>query len=58
MPFLMKTNALSPMGQHTAEPSISWLMHSALARPKLISLAAGFTDNPSLPVAETRVLLN
>ena len=46
------------MGRRTAPPPISWLMHAALSRPKLISLAAGFTDNPSLPVAETRALLN
>ena len=46
------------MGQRTVEPPISWLMHAALSRPKLISLAAGFTDNASLPVAETRAALN
>jgi 2-aminoadipate transaminase len=33
-------------------------MHSALSHPKLISLAAGFTDNASLPVAETRAALD
>jgi 2-aminoadipate transaminase len=46
------------MGQRTIEPPISWLMQAALSRPGLISLAAGFTDNPSLPVAETRAVLN
>ena len=46
------------MGQRTVEPPISWLMHAALSRPKLISLAAGFTDNLSLPVAEARLALN
>ncbi len=46
------------MGRRTAEPPISWLMHAALSRPKLISLAAGFTDNASLPVAEARIALN
>ena len=46
------------MGRRTAEPPISWLMHAALSRPQLISLAAGFTDNVSLPVAETRTALN
>ena len=46
------------MGQRIAEPSISWLMQTALTRPKLISLAAGFTDNASLPVAETRRLID
>jgi len=54
----MKTNALSKMGQRTTEPPISWLTHAALSRPKLISLAAGFTDNASLPVAEARTALN
>jgi 2-aminoadipate transaminase len=49
---------LSKMGQRTPEPPISWLMQAALTRPRLISLAAGFTDNPSLPVAETRAALN
>jgi 2-aminoadipate transaminase len=50
--------ALSALARRTPEPPISWLMQEALARPRLISLAAGFTDNPSLPVAETRGLLN
>jgi 2-aminoadipate transaminase len=46
------------MGRRTAPPPISWLMQAALSRPNLISLAAGFTDNASLPVAEARALLN
>jgi 2-aminoadipate transaminase len=50
-------SALSALGQRTGEPPISWLMHAALARPNLISLAAGFTDTETLPVAETRALL-
>jgi 2-aminoadipate transaminase len=54
----MKMHVLSKMGQRTTEPPISWLMHAALSRPKLISLAAGFTDNASLPVAEARTALN
>ena len=33
-------------------------MREALEQPGLISLAAGFTDNPSLPVAETRVIID
>lgn len=52
----MKT-ALSRLGQRTAEPPISWLMGLALSRPNLISLAAGFTDNESLPVDFTREIL-
>jgi 2-aminoadipate transaminase len=54
----MKTSALSALGRRATEPPISWLMHSALSRPKLISLAAGFTDNVSLPVADARTALN
>ena len=49
---------LSKLGQRTVEPPISWLMHAALSQPDLISLAAGFTDNASLPVAEARAALN
>jgi 2-aminoadipate transaminase len=52
------TRALSSMGQRSEAPPISWLMELSLSRPNLISLAAGFTDNPSLPVAETRELLD
>ena len=54
----MKANALSRLGQRTVEPPISWMMSAALARPHLVSLAAGFTDNESLPVSEARALLN
>ena len=45
------------MGARSDEPPISWLMDQALAHPRIISLAAGFTDNPTLPVAETRAVL-
>ncbi|MCU0785419.1 MAG: PLP-dependent aminotransferase family protein [Verrucomicrobia bacterium] len=55
---MKKSNILSGLGRRTAEPAISWLMRAALEHPHLISLAAGFTDNKSLPVAETRALLN
>ena len=56
--FEMKSSALSQLGQRTEAPPISWLMQLTLDHPKLISLAAGFTDNESLPVDETRELLN
>ncbi len=46
------------MARRTAEPPISWLMRVKLERPNLISLAAGFTDNATLPVAGSRRLLN
>jgi 2-aminoadipate transaminase len=52
----MKT-ALSALGLRTAPPPISWLMKTALARPGLISLAAGFTDNATLPLQISRQLL-
>ena len=54
----MKTSALSALGRRTALPPISWLMQTALTRPKLISLAAGFTDNATLPVGISRKLLS
>ena len=50
--------ALSALGHRTALPPISWLMQTALTRPNLISLAAGFTDNATLPVEISRKLLN
>ena len=53
----MKSHSLSALGRRTAEPPISWLMATALANPQLISLAAGFTDQVSLPVQETRQIL-
>jgi 2-aminoadipate transaminase len=54
----MKNDALSRLGRRTAPPPISWLMQAALSRPKLISLAAGFTDNATLPVEISRNALN
>jgi 2-aminoadipate transaminase len=53
----MKHLVLSKLGQRSEAPAISWLMDVALSRPQLISLAAGFTDNESLPVKEARELL-
>ena len=50
-------SALSSLARRTAPPPISWLMKTALARPKLISLAAGFTDNATLPKEISRRLL-
>ncbi|MFT4688235.1 MAG: 2-aminoadipate transaminase [Limisphaerales bacterium] len=51
-------SALSELGQRTKAPPISWLMGLALARPQLISLAAGFTDNESLPTGFTREIVD
>ncbi len=47
-------SGFSALGARSEEPPISWLMAQALSHPRIISLAAGFTDNPSLPVLETR----
>src|SRR5580698_8169733 len=57
-PLPMKHEALSRLGRRSEAPAISWLMEVALSRPQLISLAAGFTDNESLPVHEARELLD
>jgi 2-aminoadipate transaminase len=54
----MKNSGLSELARRTPEPPISWLMKLTLDHPKLISLAAGFTDNESLPVDETREILD
>lgn len=55
----MNINAsLSSMGRRMQAPPISWLMSLTLERPQLISLAAGFTDNESLPVEPAREILN
>jgi len=56
--FLKMKTALSALGRRTAPPAISWLIKSALSRLKLISLAAGFTDNATLPTEISRTLLN
>ena len=53
----MKKSALSLMGERSEAPPISWLMEIALARPEVISLAAGFTDSESLPVKDVRRLM-
>ena len=44
---------LSEASRRTSPPIISSLMQSALANPSLISLAAGFVDQESLPVEST-----
>jgi len=46
--------ALSQRGKRSKLPPISDLMTRALGNPKLISLAAGFVDQATLPVAEMR----
>lgn len=44
--------AYSELGQRAQPPSIARLMTLALENPRLLSLAAGFTDNHTLPVGE------
>ena len=55
-------NRFSQCGRRTAAPEISWLMAQALETPGLISLAAGFVDQESLPhhvvSSEVNELLN
>jgi 2-aminoadipate transaminase len=51
-------SALSQLSRRTPEPAISWLMKLTLDHPKLISLAAGFTDSASLPVDDVRAVLD
>lgn len=43
---------LSQLGRRLDFPAIARLMTAALERPGLLSLAAGFTDNATLPLAE------
>ncbi len=51
-------DSLSRRAHWSAGQPISYLMHMALARPSLISLAAGFVDQQSLPVEPTRQALD
>ena len=46
------------MGNRASDLPISWLMEKALERPSIVSLAAGFTDNPTLPVQFTREVVD
>ena len=50
----MTPHHFSSLARRSSEPPISWLMRLKLERPELISLAAGFTDNATLPVREVR----
>src|SRR5258708_15472175 len=42
--------SFSDLGRRAGEPTIARLMTLALENPSLLSLAAGFTDNRTLPV--------
>lgn len=53
----MDENAfLSSLARRSSDPAISWLMKLTLDQPEMISLAAGFTDSETLPVAEVGAL--
>jgi len=43
----------SELGREIKEPPISWLMKLTIDNPRLISLAAGFTDSQTLPLKES-----
>lgn len=45
---------LSKRSSWAADQPIGYLMHKALAHPEIVSLAAGFVDQASLPVEATR----
>ncbi|HZP59264.1 MAG TPA: PLP-dependent aminotransferase family protein, partial [Opitutaceae bacterium] len=49
-PVLASSSVLSQLGRRAAMPTITRLMKMALEQPGLLSLAAGFTDNATLPV--------
>lgn len=48
----------SRCGERLTAPAITQLMATALASPELLSLAAGFTDNTTLPVEPVREIVD
>lgn len=52
------TTSFSLLGQRSRPPTIARLMALMLENPKLLSLAAGFTDNRTLPVAAVRAAVD
>ena len=50
--------SFSQLGRRAAPPTIARLMAMALEQPGLLSLAAGFTDNATLPVAAVRTAVD
>lgn len=46
------------MGLSSRDMPVSWLMEKALENPDFVSLAAGFTDNSTLPVEFTKQAIN
>lgn len=54
---MSESGRFSERARRAGGQPISELMHRALAQPRLISLAAGFVDQQSLPVEESRQAL-
>ena len=50
--------SFSALGDRAQPPTIARLMALMLGNPKLLSLAAGFTDNHTLPVAAVRAAVD
>src|SRR5689334_19925290 len=50
---VMAAEGLRQRARSASGQPIGYLMHKALAHPELISLAAGFVDQTSLPVEAT-----
>ena len=50
----MSIKSVSQRARWAGGQPISFLMHKALAHPELISLAAGFVDQQSLPIEATQ----
>ena len=50
--------SFSALGQRAESPTIARLMTVALENPRLLSLAAGFTDNRTLPVMMVRAAVD
>ncbi len=55
---MSRRDPLSRRAHWSARQPISYLMHLALQRPQLISLAAGFVDQHSLPAEPTKQALD
>jgi 2-aminoadipate transaminase len=54
----MSTVRLSKRALHTDEQPISYFLKQAMENPQIVSLAAGFVDQASLPAAETQAALD
>lgn len=54
----MTSVRLSERARHTDEQPITYFLKQAMENPHLVSLAAGFVDQTSLPAAETKAALD